>query len=1024
MFFASLFNSLRRRYLNLLLVHPNSREAKDVENHLWMQTSHAFIASYKQRLTALDRAIQNQQRQTQQPQQPAQQGQQATPNRQQQHHGVVEHRKLLQRFQKFLADEEKFWTQLILRIRRLFDLQEAEEALRTVGLLANGHDVEMPDARDAAMHGANGRNHFQFPPEDPGVTFAPATPEERESRLSILTKSLVCLGDIARYRELYNESNGRPRAGHEDGGPSRRGRNRRGGGETATRARNYDKARQCYEQARSLLPHEGNPSHQLAIISFYQKDYFSSIIHYYRSLCVRQPYDTAAENLATVLSKALDVWRQQQQRARRDRERGQELGPRARVEALKESIVVMHAIWRIGLEKGVGKMKSVAPDLPKKIFQQFHSLLHDKHLPIDTIYNVIVLSEAGLWKFRMFRDAGSSAAQSRSTEQTSPPPETSTIVEWRILEHVLDMHRCILEVGKDELQDPLASEGSSDDLAQRISATFRRTLPALRIASKWLVANFSYVAQDKEFIAFQAKEKARGVEIKKEDGHKINKHSRKTIEFWKTYAQFVLLLSQRFPADKLPKPSIPLEEDVELRGFLPLKNLMGEDSQSSPSQRSEARNMVHPNEEQLMRIAGMLEDAKVIAQMENSPIGLFNGRVLLRPEVVIAEDAAHRARPEQSREPRPASPIRRDPTETSKPDTSSESMQPTAMDDDEASETGSQTDDDPLREIFDLVLGDEDDDEEKEEIVWNPRAATSPQISPSLQAAPTTPVKPMMSPTKVSPRSPTQFSARAASFSNSKQVPAPVSAPAPVATTAQDLLSNLMGLKPTKPINPGVMTEPAPVQSSLLFGGERTSHINQPNHSIWAGFQDEQSRPQHSGNGSSLNAGHASPHYQRQYNMVPLHHEQPLQQQPTWPPQFSSQSQERVVGLIPASNSYNHPLPPFHQSNGQQHHRIPSSGINPQLFNAPQASAYSFGHSAPPPPIQRLEQQRPAFTSSTSFTGSSPTLQRPIGSQNHYYSSGNGSYPVQASTMLDHQPHAPQATYMSPMMSQIWGHTR
>lgn len=588
-----------------------------------MQTSHAFIASYKQRLTVLDRAIQTQQRQQQQPQ-PAQQGQPTTPNRQQ-HHGVVEHRKLLQRFQKFLADEEKFWTQLILRIRRLFDLQEAEEALRTVGLLSNGHDVEMIDARDAAMHGANGRNHFQFPPEDPGVTFSPTTPEERGSRLSILTKALICLGDIARYRELYNESNGRPRAGHEDGGPSRRGRNRRGGGDSATRPRNYDKARQCYEQARLLLPHEGNPSHQLAIISFYQKDYFSSIIHYYRSLCVRQPYDTAAENLATVLSKALDVWRQQQQRAKREG-RDKELGPRARVDGLKDNIVVMHAIWRIGLEKGVGKcvsscsniclvcliydyfrMKSVAPELSKKIFQQFHSLLHDKHLPIDTIYNIIVLSEAGLWKYRMFRDTGSPNAQSRDNEQT-PPPETATIVEWRILEHLLDMHRCILEVGKDELQDPLASEGSSDDLAPRISATFRRTLPALRIASKWLVANFSYVIQDKEFLAFQAKEKARSIDIKKEDGNKISKHSRKTIEFWKTYSQFILLLSQRFPSDKLSRPSILLEEDVELRGFLPLKNLIGEDS--------EARNMVHPNEEQLMRIADMLEDARAIAEME------------------------------------------------------------------------------------------------------------------------------------------------------------------------------------------------------------------------------------------------------------------------------------------------------------------------------------------------------------------------------------------------------------------------
>lgn len=91
--------------------------------------------------------------------------------------------------------------------------------------------------------------------------------------------------------------------------------------------------------------------------------------------------------------------------------------------------------------------------------------------------------------------------------------------------------------------------------------------------------------------------------------------------------------------------------------------------------------------------------------------------------MVIAEGASNRVRPEATREVRPTSPIRKENTTTSKPDTSTELMQQTALDDDEASETGSQTDDDPLREIFDLVLGDEEDDEEKEEIVWNPRSA-------------------------------------------------------------------------------------------------------------------------------------------------------------------------------------------------------------------------------------------------------------------------------------------------------------
>ena len=347
----SLYGSLRRRYLNLLLVHPAAKESKDVENHLWMQTSYAFIASYKQRIALLDPAKQNHQRNQQQ---------QGPPK-------AVEHRKLVQRFRQFLADEEKFWTQVLLRLLRLFDLHEAKPALIALGLLNEVDEVvPVPDSgTDGVVHGVNGRNHFQFPPEDTSISFAPTTSEEREARLATLSKALICLGDIARYRELYNESNGRPRAGHEDAGPARRGRNRRGGApEAAPRPRNYDKAQQCYEQARLLVPDDGNASHQLAILSSYQKDSFASLFHYYRALCVRQPYDTAAENLGTVLTKALDSWRQRMRREKDKIEVSDGLSPRARIDLLKEKVVILHALWRVGMEKGVDKYVLFVSPLP------------------------------------------------------------------------------------------------------------------------------------------------------------------------------------------------------------------------------------------------------------------------------------------------------------------------------------------------------------------------------------------------------------------------------------------------------------------------------------------------------------------------------------------------------------------------------------------------------------------------------------------------------------------------------------
>ena len=233
------------------------------------------------------------------------------------------------------------------------------------------------------------------------------------------------------------------------------------------------------------------------------------------------------------------------------------------------------------------------------------------------ISNSVVLSQGALWKHRMIRD--NPVIHTRDDLSPAVPAGTPTIVEWAILDHLLDIHCALLEVGKDELKDLPPMDG---DLAQRITATFRRTLPALRIASKWLRANFKYIVQDQEFASFQqSTEKGKGSESSnKRTSNKFSGHSTKTIQFWKTYAQFLLALSLAFPANELPSLSAPLEEDIEMRGFSPLRNLMGESNISSEKLSTDgvgqSREQVHPNVEQLMRIADLLDDAQALVAME------------------------------------------------------------------------------------------------------------------------------------------------------------------------------------------------------------------------------------------------------------------------------------------------------------------------------------------------------------------------------------------------------------------------
>ncbi|KAF8895874.1 hypothetical protein CPB84DRAFT_1815932 [Gymnopilus junonius] len=926
--------NLRRRYLILLLVHPDTRESKDVENHLWMQTSYAFISSYKQRIAALDRIIQNNQRQQQQGQ-----GQQPQP-RQNNNHGVVEHRKLVQRFRQFLADEEKFWTQVVLRLRRLFDLSEAQPALITL---------------------ASGRNHFQFPPDDPNASFTPSTPEERESRMAILSKALICLGDIARYRELYNESHGR-RAGHEDG-PPRRGRSRRGGAvaDIPPRPRNYDKARQCYEQARLLVPYEGNPSHQLAILSSYQKDSFSSLIHYYRALCVSQPYDTAAENLGTVLTKALESWRQ---RSRRERDRNGandlQLPTRVRIDIFKERVVVLHALWRVGMEKGIENLS--LPNTTKRCRTIFYSLVSERHLSVDMISNTIVLSQGALWKHRMIRD--NSSTSHRRAESAPVQPGTATLIEWGLLDNLMDMHLVLLEVGKDELKDP----------PQMDAATFRRTLPALRIASKWLRANYKYVMQDQEFIAFQVKESMKGVEVTKEVQSKISGYSSKTLRFWKTFAQFVLALSHAFPVNKLPIFSPPLEEDVEMKGFLPLRKLMGEEKKGKDNISGTgvtAWEQPHPNVEQLMRIYDLLEDAKILVQMEVKDV-----RAPSHPQMMHAVA-------DQSLVPQPQQQQLLEVNPKQDPDA------------DDMTVLTSRTDDELLfKDAFNHLNEPgaiEDEDEQDDEIVWDPS-----QII-------------VKSPMTISPKSPVKKP-----IFNSPPAIAP-----PTATTAQDLLNDVLNF-PSRPT------------PTLLFGSELSHRTSQ---SIWSASADEQPL-RYTGNTNSVGHGiHGTGHVyqtpQRQFAVAaPDFSQQSIWSSPSSYPSQTQNSQQNLVAALPSAPPLALPPHSMLSTSGMEqrppHQRIQSGSVSAQLFqaNSSQLPHDPFAYSPIQPPIQRpeqlfgqLSQSNPGYNIRSQLVQSG--FMRGGGPAEYYATPNPGGYHSRQVSM--HDPRIGPQSYMPAQISQVWG---
>jgi len=326
------WSSLQKQYLLLILNFPYAKESKDAETHLWMQTSYALISSYRQRIASVEQALREQ-------------GNQRNQGKQQQRHGPVEHRKLLQRFKQFLALEEKFWTQLVVRLHHQFTLKEADSALLTLGITVSDEPQGNLDAlADSGSRGQDRSSHFRFPAEG-AEPQPPASPAQRTNRLSTLSKALICLGDLARYREQYSESGSRRQ--DDPRRPSRRG-GRPNQSSMEDKIKTFDKARACYERARNLVPDEGNASHQLAILASYQKDTFESLFHYYRAFCVRASYDPASENMANVLSKFIRTWK-----GRRSGSKGSECNtgqPGNRVAGFKDDIAALHALWKQGFD--------------------------------------------------------------------------------------------------------------------------------------------------------------------------------------------------------------------------------------------------------------------------------------------------------------------------------------------------------------------------------------------------------------------------------------------------------------------------------------------------------------------------------------------------------------------------------------------------------------------------------------------------------------------------------------------------
>ncbi|BGO99734.1 hypothetical protein RTG_00618 [Rhodotorula toruloides ATCC 204091] len=673
----------------------------DTLNLLWLDTSHSLIQSYRARLADLDKQLALEKEKSKRGRPSAQQGGGGAI----QPVGPVARRKLVHSFRQFLAKETEFWKTLCGRFAARLEDEERVELRRAVGIVASFID----DTADANAGDAE------------------AQKSRRSAVLPLAHKALICLGDLERYNELYNESSSVPTAAATSGRGGKRG-GKAGVGSGERKIKTYAKAAECYNQARLLLPDNGNPSNQLAVLSQYASDPLASIYHYYRAICVRSmPFSTARANLQITFKKAVARWV----------ENGPGEGDEA--ERFKTLFVAL---------QGVFFTKERLPDIQRLTTETtdlFRIVIAERLFTSDVVLKIVVTSLAALWDARMSR-TGPTALSRNGTKNGSKAlldpaagdedgKDASTTspkvnLEPHILVHLFSLFTALLSVSTAETLELVSANQTSPDApsphaSQNISAVLRRALPSIRILNRWLVAQVEYVGRVEARVEASERRRARtststtgagGIEEAQNPSldssganstpsgtnplQRVSLAEFRTAldDFWTAYADFSNTLKLAFPPSELPPldDGAWLEEDVELLGFAAVKFRAG--ASGADSSAKEIRRVgrdVHPNDEQLMRVAESQRDAARLADSDASRIEVVDGAFVFVPQAQeLVVDAAD-----------------------------------DVEDDEEMADVEEATEDDPVDRAMRVVaaaedglsdLDDEDDDDEAEEQVVYP----------------------------------------------------------------------------------------------------------------------------------------------------------------------------------------------------------------------------------------------------------------------------------------------------------------
>ncbi|KAF9515049.1 hypothetical protein BS47DRAFT_1381709 [Hydnum rufescens UP504] len=623
--------NLRRHIIQVIFKYPSSIHAVKLETTLWIDTSHAVIARYRDLISKLDNKVNK--------------------------NPSADQRRGNGRFGR--GEEVPFWSGLILRLVKTFELTAATKAIDALSLSAT-------DPADLASPQKVAGSRTSLVPSDSPMA-EEISEDIKDKKLLFLQKSLISLGDLARYREQYNEGGGRPWPGNE--AQTDRGR----GTPVNLPALEY------YRQAKLLLPDEGNPSNQLAILSLYGGDSFAAVMHYYRALCVKHAFPTSRENLHKTLQKVFDAYRKSSEVLSDP------------VEALQRDVLILHALWQLK------PSSSKISELSTNVISSFMTLISSRSLSPHLITGIFIMSVGALWT------VNPTTPPSPDTHKDLSPLEPEPWVETTIVTHILGLIRALSKTGTSELKEAMSTlnrdpaGGVVDSLAIFITATFRRTLPALHIASAWLKSNLEYLhgLADKGIVSLVL------------------------VFIFHLYMAHFPRISFR----EVAEPYHRFGGGVEFRGFIPLA--LTPSKMVTKTDNLVDESTVHPNEEHLTRIRTMLLDARYLASFDETPLIYAEGKFRLRPVTPLDGGSLD-----------PGSEYVDN--DFVLPTKQSDGVPFMSREEDADDDSATVSTDDPVGLAMKATLGENDDDEdemEDERILYPQRTSTSPMALPQTTTA-------------------------------------------------------------------------------------------------------------------------------------------------------------------------------------------------------------------------------------------------------------------------------------------------